>query len=413
MIVELVSTGTELLLGEIVNTNAVFLARKLNEMGFNVLYQTTVGDNRERMASVLGTALKRADVVITSGGLGPTQGDITKEVTADLLHLPLVLHQPSLDQIAAFFNKRQLTMAENNRRQAMLPEGALAIPNERGTAPGVLLEHDGKIVIHLPGPPYELKHMFTASIAPYLQKHYGRQGIIVSKILRTYGIGESSLEELIRDYIKAQTNPTLALLVRSGVVLVRLTAKAATTHEAELLIHNLEVKIRERIGDYIFGVNGDTLEGIVGQLLTEKRLTVALAESCTGGLVSSRLTDVPGSSAYLKGSIVSYSNEAKMNPLGVEGEVLAAKGAVSSEVACQMASGARKLFHTDFGVGITGIAGPGGATATKPIGLVYVAVDGPEGTKCIEHHFVGERAEIKTRTALAALNQLYHYVLSI
>ncbi len=413
MIIELVSTGTELLLGQIVNTNAVFLAQKLNEMGFDVLYQTTVGDNRRRMTQVLETALARADIVITSGGLGPTQGDITKEVTAKLLNLPLVIHQPSLDHITDFFERREIPMADNNKRQAFIAQGAIVLYNERGTAPGTIVETHGKIVIHLPGPPNELEHMFTKSVAPYLQEHFGQQGVIISKVLRTYGLGESSLEDAIKDYILAQSNPTIALLVRSGEVVIRLTAKAPSSEQAEILIADLEKNIRDRVGEYIFGINNDRLEEIVGRSLTEKKLTVALAESCTGGLVSSRLTDVPGSSAYLTGSVVCYSNEVKMNVIQVDKTVLEKYGAVSEETARQMASGVRNYFKTSLGIGITGIAGPGGATDTKPVGLVFIAVDGPLGTKCYEYHFVGQRKEIKHRTALAALNQLRRYALPL
>jgi nicotinamide-nucleotide amidase len=413
VIVELVSTGTELLLGEIVNTNAVFLANRLNEMGFDILYQTTVGDNRSRMAEVFEIALARADIVITSGGLGPTQGDITKEVAAKLLQLPLVAHQPTLDHIAKFFKRRQIPMAENNNRQALVPEGATVVENERGTAPGIIIETQGKMIIHLPGPPSELEPMFIKSIKPYLQKKFGQQGVILSKILRTYGLGESSLEEAIKDYILSQKNPTIALLVRSGEVIIRLTAKAASPKEAAVLIAELENNIRDRIGDYIFGINEDTFEEIIGDLLTKQQLTVALAESCTGGLVTSRLTDVAGSSAYLKGSIVCYSNEVKMNPLGVDTNTLEENGAVSEATALQMAIGARKLFHTSLGVAITGIAGPGGATDTKPVGLVFIAIDGLQGPKCYEYHFIGQRKEIKQRTALAALNQLHRYVLTL
>ena len=413
MIVELVSTGTELLLGQIVNSNAVFLANRLNEMGFDVLYQTTVGDNRSRMGAVFETALARADIVITSGGLGPTQGDITKEVAAKLLNLPLIMHQPSLISIADYFKRRQIPMAENNQRQALVPEGAIVVDNERGTAPGIIIESKEKTVILLPGPPTELEHMFMKSVKPYLQQRFGQQGVIVSKVLRTYGLGESSLEEAIKGYILSQSNPTIALLVRSGEVIIRLTAKAPTSEEAALLIGTLENKIRDRIDDYIFGINDDTLEEIVGKLLTEKQLSVALAESCTGGLVTSQLTDIAGSSVYLKGSVVCYSNEVKMKTLGVDQATLEKCGAVSEETALQMAVGARKYFNTSIAVAITGIAGPGGATDTKPVGLVFIAVDGSLGTKCYEYHFIGQRKEIKQRTALAALNQLYRYALKL
>ena len=410
MIVEIVSTGTELLLGQIVNTNAAYLARKLNSLGFHVLYQSTVGDNRERMTQVLATALARADIVITSGGLGPTQGDITKEVSAGLLNKPLILHEPSLERIRCFFRQRNLPMPDNNVRQAMVPEGAIVVDNERGTAPGVILEEGEKTIIHLPGPPHELELMFERSIVPYLIRRFGEQGIIVSRVLRTYGIGESTLEEKIRDFILNQSNPTIALLARNGEIHVRLTAKGASAMEANELIMRLENQLRQYIDQYIFGVDEESLEIVVGRLLQEKGMTLALAESCTGGLVSSRITDVPGSSVYLTGAIVCYSNQIKIDSVGVPAEILERYGAVSKETACYMAQGIRGKFKTDLGVGITGIAGPGGATATKPVGLVYIAVDGPAGCDCQEYRFFGERTGIKHRTALAALNQLRLYV---
>ena len=240
MIVEIVSTGTELLLGQIVNTNAPYLARKLNELGFDVLFQSTVGDNRDRMTQVLSTALDRADIIITTGGLGPTQGDITKEVTAKLLGKTMFLHEPSLKSIKCFFAARKIAMTDNNQRQAMIPEGALVLANDRGTAPGVIVETEKNTVIHLPGPPFEMEGMFQKSVAPYLIERFGAQGIILSKVLRTYGLGESSLEEEIKDLIKSQGNPTIALLARSGEIHVRLTAKAPSGDEARILIERLE-----------------------------------------------------------------------------------------------------------------------------------------------------------------------------
>lgn len=413
MIVELVSTGTELLLGEIVNTNAPFLAEKLNEIGFDVLYQSVIGDNRQRMSNVLSTALQRADIVITSGGLGPTQGDITKEVTAHVLDRQLYLDERSLERIKAYFAKLHpdnMAIPNNNTRQAMIPEGAIIVDNERGTAPGVITEANGKIIINLPGPPHELKHMFTVSIIPYLKAKFGFQGTISSKILHTFGIGESALEEEIKDLILNQSNPTLALLVRHGEIFVRLTAKGKSEEEAKILINNLEEIIRKRVGQYVFGVNDDTMEEVVGAKLAEKNLTVALAESCTGGLVSSKITDVPGSSAYLIGSVVCYSNQIKNKIVGVPEEVLDEYGAVSEQTAISMACGIRCAFGTDLGVGITGIAGPGGATPTKPIGLVYIAVDGPLGTKCFEYTFPGSRIYNKIRTTMTALNHLRQYI---
>ena len=410
MIVEIISTGTELLLGQIVNTNAPYLARKLNEIGYDAVYQTTVGDNRVRMASVLTIAMNRADIIITSGGLGPTQGDITKEVTAEVLGLPMYLHEESVAHIKGFFERRHLTMTQNNLRQAMMPEGAIVVTNHRGTAPGVIIEHEKKTIIHLPGPPMELEHMFENSILPYFSNRFGSQGLIVSKVLRTFGLGESSMEERIRDYILAQKNPTLALLSRSGEIHVRLTAKGETAEVAHQLIAELEPRIMERIGEFVFGADEQALEQVVGEALTDRKYTLAVAESCTGGAVSARLTDIPGSSAYLTGSVVSYSNKVKAEFVGVPETILREKGAVSVETARAMAEGIRQRFGVDIGVGVTGIAGPGGGTEEKPVGLVYIAVAGPNGTVAEEERFTGQRSGIRTRTVNATLDLVRRYL---
>ncbi len=413
MIVEIVSTGTELLLGQIVNTNATYLARKLNELGYDAVYQTTVGDNRIRMASVLAIALERADIVITSGGLGPTQGDITKEVSAELLGLKLQLHEASVEHIRSFFQRRQLTMTNNNLRQAMMPEGAIVVTNHRGTAPGVIIENGEKTIIHLPGPPMELEHMFETSILPYFAKRFGGQGVIISKVLRTFGIGESSLDERIRQFILAQKNPTIALLARSGEIHVRLTAKADSEFGARSLIDELEGSLREHINEYIFGTDDQSLEQVVGEELNKRNFSLALAESCTGGAVSAKLTDVPGSSAYLTGSIVAYSNRVKTDQVGVDATLLHTHGAVSRETACAMAEGIRYRFGTDLGVGVTGIAGPGGGSPDKPVGLVYIAVAGPQGVVVEEERYTGQRTAIKTRTVNATLDLLRRYLQKI
>ncbi|MCX7779348.1 MAG: competence/damage-inducible protein A [Negativicutes bacterium] len=410
MIVEIVSTGTELLLGQITDTNTPYLARKCNELGLNVLYHSTVGDNPVRMSQVIATALGRADIIITTGGLGPTQGDITKEVTAKQLGLPLVLHEPSMQRIQCFFAQRHLYMPDSNLRQAMIPKGAIVLDNERGTAPGVIVEHKGKTVIHLPGPPHELEGMFESAVAPYLRQRFGAQGIILSKVLRTFGIGESSLEEQIKDYILAQSNPTIALLARSGEIHIRLTARAATETEAKFLIGKLEEKIRERVGSFIFGNDHETLEEVVGKLLIAKGLTIALAESCTGGLITSKLTDIAGSSAYLTGSIVCYANEIKIEAVGVPADTIHSHGAVSAETAIAMSLAIRDRFRTGLGVGVTGIAGPGGETPDKPVGLVHISIAGPDGILHRQYHFTGQRTSIKNRTALAALNQIRQFV---
>ena len=410
MIVEIVTTGSELLLGQIINTNSAYMAAGLNAIGFDVVYQTTVGDNRNRMRSVLEQALSRADIVITSGGLGPTQGDITKEVCAGIFGRKLYLHEESLDRIKAHFQHIQKEMADNNVRQAMIPEGAVVFKNYAGTAPGVALEDNGRLLVNLPGPPSEMKDMFERSLKPYLEEKYGFDSVIVSRVLDTFGIGESSLETLIRDLILAQQNPTLALLVRPSGVIIRITAKAPTKQEADELISQMEQEIRARLDKYIYAVDDEDMEDIVGRQLLQRQLTIACAESCTGGLLTSRLTDVSGSSAYVKGAIVSYTNEMKHRELGVSEELLASQGAVCEAVAAAMAEGVALKTGADIGVGITGIAGPGGASDEKPVGLVYIAVAGREGTIVKKNIFTGRRKQIKYKTTQTALDMVRHYI---
>lgn len=410
VVVEIVTTGTELLLGQIVNLNAAYLAEGLNKLGFDVLYQTTVGDNRDRMKQALTIALDRADIVITSGGLGPTQGDITKEVSASLFDKELSLHQASLDNIKEICAFRGYPMAQNNIKQAMIPDGAIVLDNACGTAPGIILENNGKVIINLPGPPFEMKDMFQKKVIPYLTGKYGMDSIILSRVLNTVGIGESTLEESIEDLILAQSNPTLALLARPGEVIVRITAKASTKKEAEQMIEVLESEIRNRIGEYIFGTDDIGIEEVVGNLLKKKHLTIACAESCTGGLLTSRITDVPGSSEYLYGSVVSYDNEVKISELKVPASILGSVGAVSEETAKAMAEGIRSKFNTDIGIGITGIAGPDGGSNEKPVGLVYIAITGHSRTKCYKNQFKGKRTAVKYRATQTALDIIRRYV---
>lgn len=407
---EIISTGTELLLGQIVNTNAQYLAKKMNELGIDVLYQSTVGDNPKRMTAVISHALNRSDIIVTTGGLGPTLGDITKEVTAQLLKRKMYLHTHSESRIRQIFANRNMMMPESNLRQAMMPEGAIVVDNDRGTAPGVILEESNKTIIHLPGPPHEMQWMFECAIAPYLRQRFGLQSAIVSRVLRTFGVGESALEEKIKDFVLAQNNPTIALLARNGEIHLRLTAKAQNEEEAVEQIATLEQALRNRIGTAVFGTDEETLELVIGRKLSHRNLTIALAESCTGGLVTDRLTDIPGSSRYLIGSLISYSNQSKRDILGVPEQVLTTYGAVSEETALAMAKHVREIFMTDFGVGVTGIAGPDGATATKPVGLVYIAITGTQRSECIRFQFSGQRKDIKQRAASAALFRLIHFI---
>lgn len=410
MIAELVTTGSELLLGQIVNTNAAYMAQELNRMGVDVCFQTTVGDNRVRMKEVLTHALSRADLVITSGGLGPTRGDITKEVSAEIMGRTMARNEECVARLKAHFARLGREMTENNLRQAMIPEGAHIFVNQAGTAPGVALEKDGKLLVNLPGPPSEMKDMFQRSLAPYLVEKYGISSIIYSRVLRTYGIGESMLETKIDDLILAQKNPTLALLVRPTGVIIRITAKAENEAAAGALIAPVEKEIRERLGSLVYGADEEKMEEIVGKELLERKLTVATAESCTGGLVASRLTDVAGSSGYVKGGIVSYTDEVKANTLGVPREILAEYGAVSEPTARAMAEGARKVLGADVAISTTGLAGPGGGTEKTPVGTVFIAASGVSGTVAEKHSFTGTRGQVKFRASQAALALLRKYI---
>lgn len=410
MIAELVTTGSELLLGQIVNTNAAYMAQELNRMGVDVCFQTTVGDNRARMKEVLAHALTRADLVITSGGLGPTRGDITKEVSAEVMGRTMALDEECVTRLKAHFARVGREMTENNLRQAMIPEGAHIFVNHAGTAPGVAIEKDGKMLVNLPGPPSEMKDMFQRSLAPFLVEKYGISSIIYSRVLHTYGIGESMLETKIDDLILAQKNPTLALLVRPTGVIIRITAKAENEAAAEKLIAPVEKEIRGRLDSFIYGADDEKMEEIVGKELLEKKLTVATAESCTGGLVANRLTDVAGSSGYVKGGIVSYTDEVKEKTLGVPCEILAEYGAVSELTARAMAEGARRALGADVAVSTTGLAGPGGGTEGTPVGTVFIAVSGVNGTVAEKHSFTGTRGQVKFRASQAALSLLRKYI---
>lgn len=410
MIAELVTTGSELLLGQIVNTNAAYMARELNKIGVDVCFQTTVGDNRERMKEVLSHALSRADLVITSGGLGPTRGDITKEVSAEVMGRNMALNEECAARLKSYFARIGREMTENNLRQAMIPEGAHVFVNHAGTAPGVAMEANGKLLANLPGPPSEMKDMLHRSLLPYLAEKYGVSAVTVSRVLHTFGIGESMLETKLDDLILAQKNPTLALLVRPTGVIVRITAKAESEEAARRLIAPLEEEIRTRLGDLVYGADDETMEEAVGRELKSRGLFVATAESCTGGLVASRLTDVAGSSEYVKGGVVSYTNEVKADVLAVDRDMLAQEGAVSEAVALAMAEGVRRKLGADFGISTTGLAGPGGGTDETPVGTVFIAVAGNEGTTAEKYRFTGRREQVKFRASQAALAALRAYI---
>ncbi len=408
---EVITTGTELLLGEIVNVNFPYLARNLNKRGFNVLYETTVGDNPRRLVQVLAAARERADIIITTGGLGPTRGDVTREALCSLWGLKLSFDAGVWADITAFMQKRGRQLTENNRQQAMVPEGAQVLPNPVGTAPGLWLEKEGKLYILLPGPPGEVKELCEAQVWPRLAARFGQEGIILSRTLHLRNIGESMAAALLDKVIKEQSNPTLALYARKGEILLRLTAKSRDEKEAAALLDPLEEKCRALLGSYVYGVDDATIAATVGKLLLKQKSTVALAESCSGGLASSLLTDVPGSSAYLLGSVVCYTEKVKEKIVGVKGETLARFTAVSPETACEMAMGIRSLLGSTYGIGITGNAGPE-ASCGKPAGLVYIALATEQHCCCQRYFFQADRTDNKMRIAQSALSMLLEELLT-
>lgn len=368
---ELISVGTEILLGDIVNTNAQFLSRQLAEAGINVLFQCTVGDNRGRLLTALDTALSRSDLVILTGGLGPTPDDMTKEVCAEFFEKQLVLHEPSLKKIEDFFALKGVTMPESNRKQALMPEDSIILENKNGTAPGCIMEKDEKAIIILPGPPKEMIPMFLDGVKPYLKEL--SHETIFSHSIRTFGIGESAMTELVSDLLEGE-NPTVAPYAKSGEALLRVTAKAESEEKAEALLRPVTDKIKERLGSYIYGIDTSSLEEAVVSILKEKKLTAAFAESCTGGLCAKRVTDISGASSVFHCGVVSYSNEIKHRVLGVRKESLRRYGAVSPLIAAEMALGVKKLSGANFGVSVTGMAGPESDDPNISVGVIFIAV---------------------------------------
>lgn len=402
MTVELISVGTELLLGNIVNTNAAYLSEKCADLGLSCFYQSVVGDNEERLSGVLKTALERSDIVILSGGLGPTEDDLTKEVSAKVMGRELSMHEPSKKRIEEYFSSRNLELTENNWKQAMVPEGAIVLDNENGTAPGVIMEGEGKKVILLPGPPNEMIPMFEKQIMPYLSG--SDLGMIYSQTVKICGVGESKAETMIKDMIDSQTNPTIATYAKNCEVHLRVTAKAKDEKEAKKLVKPVVKELKNRFGPYVYTTNADiTLEKAVVDLLVANKLTVSTVESCTGGMLAARLINVPGISEVYKSGYITYSNKAKRKILGVKKGLLEKKGAVSEEVAKEMAKGAAVISKAEVAVSVTGIAGPGGGTEEKPVGLVYIACNVCGKTKVRKFNFRGNRAKIRETTVSSAL----------
>jgi nicotinamide-nucleotide amidase len=411
MTVELISVGTEILMGNIVNTNSQYLSKKCAELGFSLYFQITVGDNEGRLCEVIKSALGRADIIILTGGLGPTQDDMTKEAVAKVLKRELIMDETSKDRIMSYFKFRQKdntvpqVITDNNWKQALMIDGCIIAPNDNGTAPGYIVEADNKTVILLPGPPSEMIPMFDAHIFPYLKKKQNK--VFVSNMVKICGVGESKAETQLIDLIEGQSNPTIAPYAKDGEVHFRITAAADNEAEAAKLLEPVTKELFRRFGDNIYTTKEtETLEQVVVQLLMQKGLTVSCAESCTGGLLSGRLVNVAGVSEVMKEGFITYSNEAKMKYLGVSSETLKAYGAVSEQTAKEMVTGCMEAAASDAALAVTGIAGPDGGTEEKPVGLVYIACKVKEDITVRKYYFRGSRQKVREQSVIYALDML-------
>lgn len=405
MTVEIICVGTELLLGSIVNTNAAYLAEQCAGLGLSCYYQSVVGDNRERLAELIKTAAARSDILLISGGLGPTQDDLTKETVAEAFGLSLTEDENTRRRIAQYFEKRGMELTDNNWKQAQVPEGCLVLDNENGTAPGMIVKSGECHIVLMPGPPGELCPMFESKVRPYLEKL--EPGVILSQTVKIYGVSESLVETKIEDLLAGQKNPTIAPYARLGEVHLRVTAKAADEKEAKKLIKPVVRELKARFGGDVYSTDADTtLEKSVVDLLLAANLTVATAESCTGGMLASRLINVAGISEIYKSGYVTYSNKAKRHMLGVKKATLTKYGAVSEKVAGEMAKGAALFTKSDVAVAVTGIAGPDGGTKEKPVGLVYISCQVCGKLTVKEYRFSGERRKIRESATACALMQL-------
>jgi nicotinamide-nucleotide amidase len=408
IVAEIISVGTEILLGDILNANAQYLAKGLAALGIAHYYQTTVGDNPDRLTRVIEAAADRAQLLIFTGGLGPTPDDLTTATIAQTFGADLVENADVLADITQKFALRGRVMTDNNRKQALLPVGAAVLPNPAGTAPGMIWSPRPNVLIFtFPGVPAEMHRMWQETAGPYLQSQGWSDSTIVSQVLRFWGISESALAEQVSAFFDS-ANPTVAPYANRGEVKLRIAAKAATVAEAQAMIAPVSAQLQALVGIDCYGCDDDTLASVVGQILLGRGQTLAVAESCTGGGLGALLTATAGSSRYFRGGVISYDNQVKIDLLGVEPTVLEQQGAVSSEVAAQMAIGVRSRLGTDWGLSITGIAGPDGGSAEKPVGLVYIGIAGPDGQVSSRPHQFGDRGRewIRHVSACTALDQL-------
>ena len=408
---EIIAVGTELLLGDILNTNAQFLSKELASIGVSVYNQSVIGDNEDRLTELLESAIKRSDIIITTGGLGPTKDDLTKETICKFMNMELQLHEESYNSLKEFFTRLNREMPENNIKQVYFPREAKILPNPNGTAPGFILEKDNKIIVVLPGPPKEMKPMFINYVRDYLGSK--ENSVIKSEVIRSIGIGESSAAEKLKEFIENGVNPTVAPYAKEDDVIFRVTAKAKNEEEASNIIKPVKDKIIEKLGLDYYGEGDDTtIESVVGKLLVDKKIKISTAESCTGGMIASRLISFPGiSEVFLEGA-VTYSNEAKMRTLNVKEETLKRFGAVSAETASEMALGIAKRANSDISIVTTGIAGPGGGTEEKPVGLVYFGLYYKGNVNTYRYVFNGDRDSVRRKATVTALDIVRRAILS-
>lgn len=404
---ELISVGTEILLGQIVNTNAAWLAQRLATFGVNVYRQVTVGDNLNRLAATITDSLSRADLLILTGGLGPTDDDLTREGVALATNRPLETDEAQKQWLIQRFQSRFGKMPENNLKQALKPKGSLILPNPNGTACGYAVPHLDKWIFLLPGPPWEMEAMFENEVVPLLSKYFDLSQHLFHRTLKFFGIGESALEMEVIDLMRSQVDPTMALYAGMGEVQMRLTTRAESKEEADIKLELLHRKVAERVGIHIYGQDDESIFSAAASQLLKNNKTLALAESCTGGLLASSFTDLPGSSGFFTQGWVTYSNQSKIKLLNVPQETLESFGAVSEETVTAMATQASQIAESDYALAISGIAGPGGGSEEKPVGLVWIALYGPNGCQTKKMNFNGSRGQIKMRAAKNAAYLLW------
>ena len=401
----IVSIGNEILTGQTVDTNAAYLCEKLFSIGIPVVSSYIVGDEVERIVRALKSASDDAEIVLATGGLGPTDDDLTRQGFARFLGSELQLQDELLQKMQKFFGRRNLQMSEKNKVQAYLPSGTEAVVNELGTAPGIMAERCDKLIFAMPGVPSEMKKMFEESVLPKLKNFTAEQFIVVQK-LRCFGTGESNIAEMLGNLMARDRNPLINCTASRGIITLHIVATAGDNAKAKKMVEKEEKMLRERLGDLVYGVGEQTLAEVVGRKLAQKKKTIATAESCTGGVLAKLLTDIPGASEYFTHGWITYSNAAKISELGVQAELIDKYGAVSEQAACAMAGGARKKAGTDFAIGITGIAGPTGATEHKPVGLVYICVESDSASETRRFVFPQNRDSIRLRAAKTALNMI-------